>query len=55
VLDVKGKAIPRLYAIGGTTGGGIGRLYPASGAAICRALNLGRIAGQNAAREKPWD
>jgi len=55
VLDVEGKAIPRLYAIGGTTGGGIGRLYPASGSAICRALNLGRIAGQNAAQEKPWD
>ena len=55
VLDVEGKAIPRLYAIGGTTGGGIGRLYPASGGALCRALNLGRIAGRNAAAEKPWD
>jgi fumarate reductase flavoprotein subunit len=55
VLDTQGKAIPRLYAIGSTTGGGIGRIYPGSGAAICRTLNLGRIAGQNAAREKPWD
>jgi hypothetical protein len=54
-LDAKGKVIPRLYATGSTTGGGIGRIYPGSGAAICRALNLGRIAGQNVALEKPWD
>ena len=55
VLDIEGKVIRRLYAAGSTTGGGIGRIYPGSGAAICRALNLGRIAGQAAALEKPWD
>jgi len=55
VLDTRGEVIPRLYAIGGTTGGGFGRIYPGSGAAICRVLNLGRIAGPNAASESPWD
>ena len=55
VLDTRGEVIPRLYAIGGTTGGGFGRIYPGSGAAICRVLNLGRIAGPNAASERPWD
>ena len=54
VLDVKGKVIQRLYAIGGNTGGGFGRIYPGGGSAICRTLNLGRIAGENAASEKPW-
>jgi fumarate reductase flavoprotein subunit len=52
VLDVKGKVIRRLYAIGGNTGGGFGRIYPGGGSAICRTLNLGRIAGENAASEK---
>ena len=55
VLDTEGQVIRRLYATGSTTGGGIGRIYPGSGAGICRALNLGRIAGQTAALEKPWD
>lgn len=54
VLDVRGKVIQRLYASGSNTGGGIGRIYPGGGSAICRALNLARIAGQNAASEKPW-
>ncbi len=54
VLDVKGRVIQRLYAIGGNTGGGMGRIYPGGGSAICRTLNLGRIAGENAAYEKPW-
>jgi len=54
VLDVKGRPIRRLYAIGGSTGGGIGRIYPGGGSAMCRALNLARIAGEDAALEKPW-
>lgn len=54
VLDVKGKVVKRLYAIGGNTGGGMGRIYPGGGSAICRTLNVGRIAGENAAYEKPW-
>jgi flavocytochrome c len=54
VIDVRGKIIQRLYASGSNTGGGIGRIYPGGGSAICRAFNLGRIAGQYAASEKPW-
>lgn len=55
VLDVYGKVIPRLYAAGQAMGGVNGANYIGSGNAISAALNFGRIAGQNASQEKPWD
>ena len=54
VIDVHDKVIPRLYAAGRTTGGGLGDIYPGSGAAICEVFVFGRIAGENAAAEAPW-
>lgn len=54
VIDVYGKPIPRLYAAGRVTGGQYGQLY-SCGTAICTALIMGRIAGKNAAAERPWD
>ena len=54
VLDVIAKPIPRLYAAGSTTGGYIGKWYT-SGTFICNAFVSGRIAGQNAAKETPWE
>ncbi len=56
VINVWGKAIPRLYAAGVTTGGLVGEFYPGSGTALnATILTFGRIAGKNAAAEKPWD
>ena len=53
VIDVNGKKIPRLYAGGMTTGGWIGPYYPGSGTALAANICFGRIAGKNAASEKP--
>jgi fumarate reductase flavoprotein subunit len=55
VLDVYGKVIPRLYAGGQAMGGVNGANYIGSGNAISAALNFGRIAGENAAKEKSWE
>jgi succinate dehydrogenase/fumarate reductase flavoprotein subunit len=49
VLDMRDKAIPRLYAAGRTTGGVLGAVFPASGVNLLDALCFGRIAGRNAA------
>ncbi len=54
VLDVNGKVIPRLYAAGQAMGGVNGANYIGSGNAISAAINFGRIAGQNAAKEDSW-
>jgi succinate dehydrogenase/fumarate reductase flavoprotein subunit len=54
VLDVFGKVIPRLYASGCVTGGTIGPFYPNCGTYVMVAVCFGRIAGKNAAAEKPW-
>jgi flavocytochrome c len=53
VVDVWGNVIPRLYAAGSTSGGVIGEHYPGSGTALNALLTFGRIAGKNAAAEKP--
>ncbi len=53
VMDVYGKVIPRLYASGTAMGGLMGQMYVGSGQAVSIALNFGRIAGKNAAAEKP--
>lgn len=53
VVDVMGRVIPRLYAVGETTGGYFGRWY-ASGYCLCNAFVSGRISGKKAAAEKPW-
>lgn len=52
VLDPDGKAIPRLYAAG-ELGSIWGYLYQGA-CNIGEALVFGRIAGKNAAAEKPW-
>jgi flavocytochrome c len=51
VINVNGGVIRRLYAAGETTGGILGRYYPASGSALQNAICFGRIAGRNAAAE----
>lgn len=52
VLDPYGLPIPRLYAAGavGTTV----KAYPGSGTWLSFCFTFGRIAGKNAAMEKPW-
>lgn len=54
VINVFGQVIPRLYAAGTTAASIIGRLYPISGTCIGSGVTFGRIAGRNAAAEKPW-
>ncbi len=48
VLDITGKPIPGLYAVGELTGGFFYHSYP-GGSGITRNLVFGRIAGKNAA------
>jgi 3-oxo-5alpha-steroid 4-dehydrogenase len=55
VIDVFGKVKPRLYAAGRAACGVFGVMYPASGTSIADAFVFGRIAGQNAAAEQPWE
>jgi succinate dehydrogenase/fumarate reductase flavoprotein subunit len=52
VLDVFGKPIPRLYKAG-ELGSIYGERYPSGGGNIAEILAFGRIAGQNAAKERP--
>jgi len=52
VLDTMGKPIPRLYS-----GGELGSMYSHcynGGGNIGECMAFGRIAGENAAAEKPW-
>ena len=51
VLNNEGRPIPRLYSAG-ELGSLWGFLYP--GGNLMEALVFGRIAGRNAAGEKPW-
>ena len=51
VLDSYGEPIPRLYAGGAVTA--CLRAYPGSGAFLINCFVFGRIAGKNAAGEKP--
>jgi 3-oxo-5alpha-steroid 4-dehydrogenase len=57
VLDASGasagRPIPGLYAAGRNAFGLIGYRYQGSGSSVADALTFGRIAGQNAAAEKP--
>lgn len=53
VLNVYDQIIPKLYATGSTTGAWRGRVYPGSGDAVGYAVTFGRIAGKQAAAEKP--
>lgn len=50
VLDTRGKAIPRLYAVG-ELGSIFGKIYPSGGANLSECIAFGRIAGENAATE----
>ena len=52
VLDTKGDPIPRLYSAG-ELGSLWGHLY-CGGGNVGEALAVGRIAGANAAAERPW-
>lgn len=52
VFDVFGKPIPRLYKAG-ELGSIYGERYPSGGGNIAEILAFGRIAGQNAAKERP--
>lgn len=53
VLDTSGKPIPGLYAAGEVTGG-ISVRGTVGGDYLGAAVVFGRIAGKNAAAEKPW-
>jgi urocanate reductase len=55
VLDVYGMVIPRLYAGGQAAGGIMGPYYNYSGGGVGTTVCFGRIAGKNAAAEKPWE
>jgi succinate dehydrogenase/fumarate reductase flavoprotein subunit len=52
VLDTKGNPIPRLYSAG-EMGSIFSWLYQGSGN-LGECIVFGRIAGENAAKEKPW-
>lgn len=53
VLDVYGEPIKRLYSAG-ELGSIFNILYPGAGN-VSECLSFGRIAGRNAAGERPWD
>lgn len=55
VVDVFGNVIPRLYAVGETTGGHVGRRYPSSGYMLMHCFATGRTAGKVAAVERSWE
>lgn len=52
VLNVDGEPIPRLYAAG-ELGSIYGMLYPLGGGNLGECIAFGRIAGENAAQERP--
>jgi fumarate reductase flavoprotein subunit len=56
VLDTERKPIPGLYAAGNVSGSFFGNMYPTTvpGLSHSRAWTFGRLAGLNAAGEKPW-
>lgn len=52
VLNTEGKPVPRLYSAGEL--GALSSVQYEAGTDLCECLVFGRIAGQNAASEKPW-
>jgi succinate dehydrogenase/fumarate reductase flavoprotein subunit len=53
VMDVYGNVISRLYGAGTTTGGCLGKIHLGAGTLLSKSMTFGRIAGKNAAAEKP--
>jgi len=53
ILDPDKKPIPHLYSAG-TFGSVLGRIYSVFGGNVGECCAFGRIAGRNAAAEKPW-
>jgi predicted oxidoreductase len=53
ILDPDHKPIPRLYSAG-SFGSVYGRIYSVTAGNIGEVCAFGRIAGRNAAAEKPW-
>jgi succinate dehydrogenase/fumarate reductase flavoprotein subunit len=53
ILDTDQKPIPRLYSAG-SFGSVYGRIYSVTGGNVGELCAFGRIAGRNAAAEKPW-
>jgi len=53
VMGANGSPVPSLYAAGTIASQIIGQHYPGSGTLNGQALTFGRIAGQNAAAERP--
>lgn len=49
VLDVWGKPIPRLYAVGNTSGSVMGAAYPGGGSTVGAGCVMGYVAGKHAA------
>jgi len=54
VVDIDQKPIHRLYATGSDSAGVMTSMYIGCGAALTIGFLFGRIAGKNAAEEKPW-
>lgn len=54
VLDTSATPIPGLYAAGRSSASILAQNYQGSGTSVSSALIFGRIAGKNAAAEKPW-
>lgn len=52
IVNTDGDPIPGLYG-GGELGSVYGMLYPSGGGNLAECIAFGRIAGENAAREKP--
>ncbi len=52
IVNTDGDPIPGLYG-GGELGSVFGMLYPSGGGNLAECIAFGRIAGENAAREKP--
>lgn len=49
VIDVYGQPIPRLYAVGNTSGSVMGAAYPGGGATVGAGCVMGYVAGKHAA------
>ena len=55
VLDTEGEPVPGLYSAGRNAAAVSAHYYVASGVSVAEVLTFGRIAGQNAAAEQPWE
>ena len=54
VVNAWNEPISRLYSAGRNTGGQYGRIYTC-GTALASGVIIGNIAGENAAKEEPWE